>query len=83
MGNGMFFTIPTKTLVATRMAGAHFTKLMGGGAFPGLQILVVSDRWQSSVQHERDYTTWKRLAKQEELNFDARTSVIHTPTIVR
>lgn len=51
-----FQPIPTKILVATRMASAHFTTLLGGGAFPGLQTLVVSDRWQSSVQHELDYS---------------------------
>lgn len=50
-----FSPIPTKILVATRMASAHFIKLMGDGAFPGLQTLVVSDRWQSSVQYEQDF----------------------------
>ena len=51
-----FQPIPTKLLVATRMESAHFTKLIGDGAFPGLQTLVVSDRWQSSVLHEPDYS---------------------------
>ena len=50
-----FPSVLTKVLVATRMPSTHFTKLMRDGAFPGLQTLVVSDRWETSVQYERDY----------------------------
>jgi len=58
-----FPPILTRTLVATRMASAHFIRLMGDGAFPGLQTLVVSDRWQSSAQHERDYRNLEETCK--------------------
>lgn len=58
-----FIPIPTRLLVATRMASAHFAKLIGNGGFPGLETLVVSDRWQSSVQHERDYRNLEETCK--------------------
>ena len=55
--------IPTKNLVATRMASAHFIKLMGDGAFPGLQTLVVSDYWKTSVQYEQDFHNLEETCK--------------------
>lgn len=58
-----FISIPTRLLVATRMASAHFTKLISDGGFPGLQTLVVSDLWQSSVKHERDYRNLEETCK--------------------
>jgi len=64
-----FIPIPTKLLVATRMAAVHFTKLIGDGAFPGLQTLVVSDRWKSSVQYERDYRNLEETCKTRGVEF--------------
>lgn len=58
-----FPSISTKVLVATRVASAHFTTLMRDGAFPGLQTLVVSERWESSVQYERDYRNLEGICK--------------------
>ena len=58
-----FHPIPTKLLVATRMESAHFTKMIGDGAFPGLQTLVVSDRWQSSALREPDYHNLTEVCK--------------------
>jgi hypothetical protein len=58
-----FLSIPTKLLVATRMEGAHFTKLMRNGAFPGLQTLMVSDRWKPLAPYERDYRNLEEICK--------------------
>ena len=58
-----FISIPTRLLVTTRMASAHFTKLITDGGFPGLQTLVVSNHWQSSVLYERDYRNLEETCK--------------------
>jgi hypothetical protein len=49
-----FASLPTQMLIATRIESAHFAQMIRYGAFPGLQVLSVSEHWRSSTEFERD-----------------------------
>ena len=74
-----FSLIPSKLLVATRMEAVDFIKLIRDGAFPGLQTLVAPDRWQSSVQDERDYRNLEEACKTRGVELQC-TNLSHPPT---
>ena len=50
-----FASIPARLLVATRIQSAHFARMICHGAFPGLQVLSVSEYWHSSAEFKRDF----------------------------
>ena len=49
-----FASFPTRLLIATRIESAHFAQMIRHGAFPGLQVLSVSEHWCSSTEFKRD-----------------------------
>lgn len=50
-----FASFPTRLLIATRIESAHFARMIRDGAFPGLQVLSISEHWCSSTEFRRDY----------------------------
>jgi hypothetical protein len=50
-----FSLFPTRLLIATRIESAHFARMIRGGAFPGLQVLSVSEHWPASSEFKRDF----------------------------
>ena len=58
-----FAAIPTRLLVATRIQSAHFARMIRHGAFPGLQVLSVSEYWRSSTEFKRDFLNLEEACK--------------------
>jgi len=50
-----FASFSTQLLVATRIESAHFARMIRYAAFPGLQVLSVSEYWRSLAEFKRDF----------------------------